>query len=565
MNEAYIVQMGVVSINTKFEEVLIKESLISLAQLDYMKEQCKDSGIPITEVLINNGMINKKTIISILESKFNISYVDLDNTEIDYGATELITKEIAAKHCAFAYRVQGKYLLVVMANPFDLLAINSIKFVSGKEIRTCVGNKEQIVSYVEKYYERQSTERVLEGLKSQEFYSLEEDTSKQASDEIHNAPVVRLVDYIINQSVLRNASDIHIEPFEKLIRVRLRVDGTLTELIELPIKIQAMVLTRIKIMSNLEISEKRTPQDGKFQHYVKEIQYDFRVSIIPTVYGEKIVIRILYKNGIDLKLEALGFENKNITIINEILMHSSGMVLITGPTGSGKSTTLYSMLNLLNKNDKNIITIEDPVECFLFGINQINVNSKVGLNFASGLRSMLRQDPDIIMVGEIRDTETAEIAVRAAITGHLVISTLHTRDAPGSISRLKEMGVPNYLLSDSLIAVIAQRLVRKICPFCKYEYSTSDIEIKYLRKHMALHKGAGCNKCNNTGYSGRMAVYEIMYIDESQRRIIASSGNVDKIREYACSQGINSLKDECLTLLEQGITTFDEYLKLAYD
>ena len=548
--------------NVKFEEMLIEERLISADNLVSIKNLQKTNGKALTEILISNGIMNKKTIISILERKFNISFIDLDSMEINYLAADCIPKEIAVKYCAFPFDLNGKVLSVVMADPLDVDAIDGIKFVSGKEIKAYFGSPEQITTLIDKYYDRQNTEKVLRNFITEKIIINSNIVSTEA---VKDAPVVKIVDYIINEAVLGKASDIHIEPFEEVVTVRLRIDGVLSKFIELPINIHTMVSTRVKIMSQMETSEKRIPQDGKFQYFVKNLNYDFRVSIIPTIFGEKIVIRILYKNGVEMSFKALGISEKNIFNINEILMHSSGMVLITGPTGSGKSTTLYSMLSQLNKKDKNIITIEDPVEYFLHGVNQINVNPKIGLSFASGLRSILRQDPDIIMVGEIRDTETAQMAVRAAITGHLVISTLHTRDAASSISRLKDMGVPYYLLADSLIAVLAQRLVRKICLNCKKEYSPSETEFKYLNHHSKLFRGSGCNKCGNTGYSGRTAIYEIMYIDESYRKVIATSGNVDEIRKNNLLKGMTTLKDECLNLLVKGITSFEEYMKFAYD
>lgn len=547
--------------NMKFEEILIQENLISEEQLVSLKSMQKTNGKAMTEILMSHG-INKKTIISILEKKFNISFIDLESTKLNYLAAESIPKEVAVKYCAFPCELKDKVLSVVMADPLDVEAIDSIKFVSGKEIKAYFGAPEQITTLIDKFYDRQTTEKVLKDFKIEKIIM---NSNMETTEAVKDAPVVKIVDFIINQAVLGKASDIHIEPFEKVVIVRLRIDGILSELIELPINIHTMVSTRVKIMSQMETSERRIPQDGKFQYFVKSLNYDFRVSIIPTIFGEKIVIRILYKSGIEMNFQELGLRSKNILIINEILRHSSGMVLITGPTGSGKSTTLYSMLNQLNKKDKNIITIEDPVEYFLHGVNQINVNPKIGLSFASGLRSILRQDPDIIMVGEVRDTETAEMAVRAAITGHLVISTLHTRDSASSISRLKDMGVPYYLLADSLIAVLAQRLVRKICVYCKKEYSPSETELKYLGLGSHLFSGTGCNKCGNTGYAGRTAIYEIMYIDENLRKVIATSGNVDEIRRNSVAKGMASLRDECLYLLMNGITTFEEYMKFAYD
>jgi len=548
--------------NAKFEEILIEESLISAEHLNTLKDLQETNKKVMTEILTTKGGISKKAITEILEKKFNISSVDLYSTELNSLAAESIVKEVASKYCAFPIDLKGKVLSVAMADPLDVEAIEGIKFVTGKDIKPYFGKQEQILTLIDKFYDRKTTEKALKNLETEKIVVNKNNDDTEA---VRNAPVVKIVDYIINQAVARSASDIHIEPFENTVLVRLRIDGLLSDLIELPVNIHSMVSTRVKIMSQMETSEKRIPQDGKFQYLVKDVNYDFRVSVMPTVFGEKIVIRILYKNGIEMNFRSLGLRDNSITMINEILKHSSGMVLITGPTGSGKSTTLYSMLNYLNKKDKNIITIEDPVEYFLNGVNQININPKVGLTFSSGLRSVLRQDPDIIMVGEIRDTETAQMAVRAAITGHLVISTLHTRDSVGSISRLKDMGVLSYLLADSLVAVLAQRLVRKICVNCKEEYLPNETELKHLSHNGALFRGAGCSKCGNTGYSGRTAIFEIMYIDESHRKIIATSGDVEELRKNNLAKGMTSLKDECLYLLEEGITTLEEYMKFAYD
>lgn len=380
---------------------------------------------------------------------------------------------------------------------------------------------------------------------------------------INDSPNVKAVNNIITEGILKGASDIHIEPFKDTVLVRYRIDGLLNEVTNIPVSKYEAIIIRLKIMANMDIAEKRIPQDGKFELNINDKYYDFRVSIIPTINGEKIVIRILCKNEKILSLDSLGFDNNNINCIKRIINSSHGIVLITGPTGSGKTSTLYTMLNVLNHSDKNIVTIEDPVEYTIRGVNQINVNNKAGLTFANGLRSILRQDPDVIMIGEIRDEETAQIAVRAAITGHLVISTLHTNDAVNSIIRLIDMGVPNYLVADALVAVIGQRLVRKLCPICKVKHIASEFERKCfsLDDTETVFEAKGCPECNYTGYKGRTITFELMYIDDNQRKFINNKEHSDVLRNYSINNGMIPLKEYCLMLVKKGVTSLEEFRK----
>jgi len=414
--------------------------------------------------------------------------------------------------------------------------------------------------------EDEETEYVLQELERKRekdtAYLQESDISKNYID---NAPAVKFANIVFSEALQKKASDIHFEPFELVVLIRFRVDGTMQEYRRISKASYHSICTRIKIMANMNIAEKRIPQDGKSIFQNSNKSYDFRVSALPTIYGEKLVIRILYKSeltGSQGDLDTIIDGDKNL---NVLLNNTSGMVLITGPTGSGKSTTLYSMLKRLNNSEKNIITIEDPIEYEMFGINQVSLNLRAGLTFGSGLRCILRQDPDVIMIGEIRDEETAQIAVRAAITGHLVFSTLHTRDAPSSVNRLADMGVKNYLVGDALIAVIAQRLVRVICPHCKKGYKASVQQRNKLNLRVeTLFKGNGCEKCSFTGYMGRRIVYEMMYLTPEHRRIIERKGSIEELRQCSINNGMVILKDYCAKLVKEGVTTYDEFSKISY-
>lgn len=388
------------------------------------------------------------------------------------------------------------------------------------------------------------------------------------SDSIRNVPAVKLVDFIIKKAVDINASDIHIEPFEEYVKIRYRIDGQLKEFIRYPKGTLNSIISRIKVLANMDIAEKRLPQDGRVILKIEDKEYDFRISTLATVHGEKAVIRILRKENILLGKKHLGIQDDDIEKLECILRNQNGIVFVTGPTGSGKTTTLYTLMEEVNKGDKNIITIEDPVEYMIEGINQININLKTGITFASGLRTILRQDPDIIMIGEIRDCETAEIAIRAAITGHLVFSTLHTYDSASAIIRLIDMGIEPYLVAASVTGIISQRLIKKICPYCKEEYKANRFEKQVMnmegQDNIRLFKGKGCEKCSGTGYKGRTGVFEIMEISKEHREIIMSDRNIDILKDFCVKNGLKTLKDSCRKLVLDGITTINEYIRIAY-
>lgn len=497
--------------------------------------------------------------------KVNYDYIDLNKTRIESNVLKLIPKDIMDKYCLIPIENNDNIISVAMSNPNDRSALQDIKFLTKKDVKVFTASKEQISSILDSVNEKERTDIILEQIKKEYRENYNKLNNNNSYLYLGNSPIIKFTDSIINSAIRRRASDIHIEPFEDTVNIRFRIDGILYMYRNMPKDIYCAVCTRIKIQSHMNIAEKRLPQDGKIDFAYKSYSYDLRVSTLPTLYGEKIVIRILYKEDTILTLKSLGFSDKGIKYIDKALKNSHGIILVTGPTGSGKTTSLYAMLNEMDKNDKNIITIENPVEYTMENVNQVNVNAKAGLTFASGLKSILRQDPNVIMIGEIRDEETAQIAIRAAITGHLVISTLHTNDAASSLLRLIDMGVPNYLVSDSLILCISQRLVRKICSYCKIEYSPtvkekSDLN---LEENTVLYKGRGCHFCNNTGYKYRTAVYEIMHMDDNIRAVISKGEDVDKIRKYYKQIGMKNIKDYCRDLVLEGITTYEEYIRLC--
>jgi type IV pilus assembly protein PilB len=459
-------------------DMLLEAGKISLAQLNRALETQRKTKRRLGEVLIDQGLLTEDEIADVLAQQLSLERIDLEKTFVEQDIARSIPKEVALKYTAIPIYMRDDKLVVAMSDPLNMFAIDDICFITQKKIQPAVATKQQILKAIEIYYTKQDTDQAIEELKREftDFTEGSQKTEMDLTDDVQAAPAVRLTNSIINQAIATNASDIHIEPFENYVAVRYRVDGVLFESNRIPQSLYSAVSTRIKIMAGMNIAEKRLPQDGRIELETKGRSYDFRVSSLPTVFGEKIVIRVLDRTTFDFTRDKLGFTERENEMLDKIIRMPYGIVLLTGPTGSGKTTTLYSLLSEVNTPDKNIVTIEDPVEYMLEGINQVQVNTKAGLTFAAGLRSILRQDPDIIMIGEIRDEETAQIAVRAAITGHLVLSTLHTNDAPGAITRLVDMGVEPYLAADAIVAVIAQRLVRKLCTSCRTTYTADEKE-----------------------------------------------------------------------------------------
>jgi type IV pilus assembly protein PilB len=509
----------------------------------------------------------REVFISLLIADSITEKIDLGNININSETVKKIPEQIARDNCIIAFNEDKDTLYVAVSNKANMITSEEIRFISGKEIKFYMTEKNKIIDAINNYYCKYSVESAIEDIKI-EFSSYLDEKSFTTMENIEEeylqeSSSIKLTNSLINSAINQAASDIHIEPFQDDVLVRFRVDGVINEFITLPKNVYNMVCTRIKITAFMDISEKRKPQDGKISYIFSNKNYDLRVSTLPTVYGEKIVIRILNRSNEMKSLDSLGFYKKDVELIKSMIQKSSGIIIVTGPTGSGKTTTLYSMLNNLNKKEKNITSIEDPVEYTISNINQVNVNTKSGVTFAEGLRSILRQDPDVMMIGEIRDEETAQIAIRAAITGHLVITTLHTNDAAESILRLEDMGIPRYFIQDALISIIAQRLVRKICPHCIEAYSPLEYEKSHmdLRVHDKLYKGKGCSRCNNTGYKGRTVIYEIMDAVKLKEGI-KNKNSTEEIRKYNLNNGMTSIVYNCAQLVKKGITTYEELLKI---
>lgn len=550
-------------------DLLVDNNKITRKQLEHALKQQRTSGKRLGEILIEEHFIEEDEILSVLQMQLGIERIYLDMINVDMNAVKSIPESLAKKYCLIPVYFDENKIVVAMSDPLNLFAMDDVKIASSYTVEPLIASSKEINSAIEKYYSSQYAEKAAEDLSKEKQGFIQESTvDKLDFDEIKNAPAVRLVDSVIKNAVKARASDIHIEPFDKFIKIRYRVDGILEEVLRTSKDTHAALVTRIKIMSNLNIAEKRVPQDGRIITSIDDKEVDLRVSTLPTVFGEKVVIRILNRDSSVIGRDNLGMNSEEIMEMDSILKQPFGIILAAGPTGSGKSTTLYSMLNDLNTNDKNIVTVEDPVEYMLEGVNQVNVNVKAGLTFAAGLRSILRQDPDIVMIGEIRDSETAEIAIRASITGHLVLSTIHTNDAPSSVIRLVDMGIEPYLVATSVTGVISQRLVRKLCPQCKKSYSASSYEKKLLElteeENVTLYHSAGCPLCGGTGYLGRTGVYEIMKITREHRDVIMKEKNSDKLRDLAVRRGMKTLKQACTEKVISGITSIEELVRIAY-
>lgn len=557
-------------------ELLVEAGALTQEQIEQALIVQKTTKQRLGDVLVNDGFITEAQMIDVLSQQLNIEVFDLDKEKVDPSIANLITEDLARMHTIIpAYRTGDNTLALVMSDPLSLIAIDDVRFYTGLEVQPLLCSKSKIVHAIDVYYGKQYSQKVAEELHREMAAELaEEDASTVVVEESESdAPTVRLVSSIISQAAVSGASDIHIEPFEKIVRVRFRVDGELIETLQSPISVHPAIVSRIKIIGGMDIAEHRIPQDGRAETKIKGRPVDLRISSIPTIYGEKIVIRLLDQSNIMLSKEQLGFSPQQFEIFESILRNPNGIFVVTGPTGSGKSTTLYTTLAATNTPTKNIVTVEDPVEYKLDGINQVHINAKAGMTFASALRAILRQDPDIIMLGEIRDGETADIAVKAAITGHFVLSTLHTNDAASTIARLVDMGIEPYALSSALVGVLAQRLVRRICKNCKEERKPTEQECHFLgleygskeAEEMIVCSGKGCATCNNTGYKGRAAIHEILPIYGHLKTLITKGASSDELAKYAREEmGMQTLWDDCLRLVKAGVTTVDEMVKVAF-
>ncbi|WP_130807165.1 GspE/PulE family protein [Senegalia massiliensis] len=547
-------------------DLLTSVGKISHDQLEQALKSQKDTGKKLGEELVDKGYVTETDIIEVLEFQMGIPHVDLNKYFIEPDIVNLVPESLSKKYALIPIKKDRGKLIVAMSDPLNLFAIDDVKIATGLDVEPVISIKKDILDSIEQYYGKKSAEKAIEDLKDQYNIELTSDLDEKLLNEINNAPVVRLVNSLIKQAISSKASDIHIEPYEDRIRIRFRIDGTLQEIMKPTKNTHSAIITRIKIISKMDIAERRVPQDGRVEMHIDSRNIDLRVSSLPTVYGEKIVIRILDRMNTIMTKKRLGFTKDNLNRFDKLLNYPNGILLVTGPTGSGKTTTLYAALQELNSVGKNIIALEDPVEYRLDGINQVQINTKSGLTFSSGLRSILRQDPDIIMVGEIRDEETARLAIRAAITGHLVISTMHTNDAASTVSRLVDMGIEPYLVASSVIGVIAQRLVRRICDNCKIEYISGKKEedILSICEPVKLYKGTGCNKCYNTGYKGRISIHEILEANKQIRESINNNSSIDNLKEIARNSGMTSLYENNKDLVLKGITSIDELLKVSY-
>lgn len=551
-------------------EILVIANKINQAQLDEALKIQKEEGMKLGEVLVEKGFVTEYDIIHAIEQQIGIKEVDLGNVQCDKKVLKIVPQKICDKHMLAPFGFEDGKIKVAMADPLNIFAIDDIAISTGLEVKTFIAPKKDIRKFIEVNYSTEQVNKAAEELRKESKESIAQQQQSQnieEMDDVKNAPVVKMIDKLFKNAIEMRTSDIHIEPFENEIRIRYRIDGKLQTVNVLGRESLGPLVTRIKILGNMNIAERRIPQDGRIITKVGETDVDLRVSILPVVNGEKIVIRILSRDNYKLGKEKLGIADENLKKIDRMVRSPFGIVLVTGPTGSGKSTTLYTELSEINSDDVNIITVEDPVEYTLEGINQVNVNSKAGMTFASALRSILRQDPDVIMIGEIRDNETAEIAIKAAITGHLVMSTLHTNDAASSVTRLIDMGVEPFLASTSLTGIIAQRLVRRICPYCKEEYEASSYEKKILRqpedKPLKIYKGKGCGRCHNSGYYGRVGLYEVMEMDRELKDAINRTKDPNVLKDIARKNGMTTLEEECIKHVLDGLTTIKELATIA--
>ena len=548
----------------KLGELLIEFKYITRDQLEKALDHQEDSDKRLGDVLLDLGYISESDLVEVLEFQLGVERADLSKYVIDPSLSQYIPENIAQRYNAVPVSKDGDTLKVAMSDPSDLLAIDDMEMTSNLRVKPMIATKSEISQVMSQVYETgEDSSEVFESL---DYYKSEDDEPEidELKRMVEDAPIVRLTNMIINQALQKRASDIHIEPQENIVRIRYRIDGVLREHMTAPKYTQAALVSRIKIIADLDITKRRIPQDGRIAMNVRGMSIDMRVSTLPTVNGEKVVIRLLTKDDSLINIENLGFSDHNLRRFENLISQPHGIILVTGPTGSGKSTTLIAALNELNDVEKNIVTIEDPVEYQLGGINQVHAKEKVGLSFASTLRSILRQDPDIIMVGEIRDEETAEIAVRAALTGHLVMSTLHTNDSVSSVTRLVDMGIPPYLVASTVIGAMAQRLVRRLCSNCKepYEAGIEEQEFMNLEEGTTLYKAKGCNKCSETGYKGRLAVQEILTLDDKVEKMIVKGADEIDIKEYAETQGMVDLKHDGIEKVKQGLTSYEELARV---
>ncbi len=554
-------------------DLLVEAGAITQEELEQALAKQKEEGGRIGNVIMDMGFISRELLITVLTTQMGIEYCEVKSVKIDEGVTKLVPENLVTKYNAMPIGFDENnpnILKVAMVDPMDLNAVDDISIASGLQVEPLLSFEDDLINVIGKYYGSAQAMEAAEAYRiEQQSNELTDDELDQMQDDIDNSPIVLLVNQIIEGGVRQRASDIHIEPMETYVRVRYRIDGALKQVMSYDYSIAAAISARIKIIGGMDIAEKRKPQDGRITIIVDRREFDVRVSVLPTVYGEKTVMRLTSKEGLTKPKSGLGFSPSEIEVFDGILSNPHGIILVTGPTGSGKSTTLYTSLSELNTEDVNIITVEDPVEANIDGINQVQVNVKAEMTFAAALRSILRQDPDIIMIGEIRDGETAQIAVQAAITGHLVVSTLHTNSAASTVTRIIDMGIEPYIIGDALVGVIAQRLVRRLCTSCRQPRLADDNEkeilgVEDLEDDYVIYEPQGCPLCNETGYSGRIGVYEMMPVSRELAAVIAKGATADVIEKQALSEGMSTLKMSAARHVLNGTTSIEEMKKIVY-
>jgi type IV pilus assembly protein PilB len=562
-------------VNERIGELLVKENLLSAEQLRKAREETRAKGGRLGAQITQLGFLDENELTDFVAKQYGVPSINLDEFEIEAAVIQLIPEEVAVKHTVIPVNRAGSTLILATADPSNIFALDDIKFLTGYNIQPVVAAEEAIRRAVEKYYDQSASLEEVMGDFDDSDIDLVHDSDdvdvNALAKESEDAPVIKLVNLVLTEAVKKGASDIHVEPYEKSFRVRYRIDGVLYEAMKPPMKLKNAITSRMKIMAELDIAERRLPQDGRIKLKMgRGKEMDFRVSVLPTLFGEKVVMRLLDKSNLQLDMTKLGFEQQQLDVFLSCIHQPFGMVLVTGPTGSGKTTTLYSALADLNKTSENLSTAEDPVEFNLAGINQVQMHEEIGLNFAAALRSFLRQDPDIIMVGEIRDFETAEIAVKAALTGHMVLSTLHTNDAPSTVNRLLNMGIEPFLVASSVNCIVAQRLARKVCLECREadpEVTTEALVAAgmaaELAKKVAPSKGRGCRTCADTGYKGRVALYEVMQLKDELKEFVLNGASALELKREAIRLGMKTLRASALSKLAEGTTTLAEVVRVS--
>lgn len=554
-------------------DLFVREGLITEEQLREGLAESKTTGIRIGYALVKLEFVEEEVLTRMLSKQYRVPAVDLDKVTVDEKILKLVAADVAHKHMVLPLRRVGRMLTVAMTNPTDFSAIDDLKFITKLEIEPVIVGEYTLRKHLENYYGQTEDDQMaslLEGWGEDEVEVIEEEEEEDPGDlsaQIESAPVVKFINGLLTDAVLKGISDIHIEPFENELRVRYRLDGSLMEVLKPPYKMKAAITSRIKILADLNIAERRVPQDGRIKLKMKNKVVDFRVSVLPVIFGEKIVLRILDKGNLTFDLKTFGFEPKAEKDFMWSISRPYGMVLVTGPTGSGKTTTLYSALSQINTIDTNIMTAEDPVEFNLYGINQVLVRTEIGMTFAAALRAFLRQDPNIIMLGEIRDLETGGIAIKASLTGHLVLSTLHTNDTPSTITRLMDMGLEPFNVASALNLLTAQRLARRICKNCKVEvtyeqeyFESAKLDLDWAHKH-TFYRGEGCDQCGGSGYKGRCGFYEVMIMSPELRKAIMNQIGTDELRDIACSEGMLTLREDGMKKVERGVTSLEELIR----